>query len=91
MPRWKGCAVIAARLMIVLAIAAARAHGRGSPHRLELTCGRQACMTIRSRRETVTVRHPFRIRSMERFLPAGAVGSIDLANTEAKDASVADN
>jgi len=48
-------------------------------------------MTSRSRRETVTVRHPFRIRGMERVLPAGAVGSIDLANTEAKDASVADD
>jgi hypothetical protein len=29
-------------------------------------------MTIRSRRETVTSRHPFRIRSIERLLPAGA-------------------
>jgi len=29
-------------------------------------------MTIRSRRETVTFRHPFRIRSIERLLPAGA-------------------
>ena len=29
-------------------------------------------MTIRSRRETVTFRHPFRIRGIERMLPAGA-------------------
>ncbi len=29
-------------------------------------------MTIRSRRETVTFRHPFRIRGIERLLPAGA-------------------
>ena len=34
--------------------------------------GRQACMTIRSRRETVTFRHPFRIHGIERVLPAGA-------------------
>jgi len=29
-------------------------------------------MTIRSRRETVTFRHPFRIHGIERVLPAGA-------------------
>ena len=29
-------------------------------------------MTIRSRRETVTFRHSFRIRGVERLLPAGA-------------------
>jgi hypothetical protein len=29
-------------------------------------------MTIRSRRETVTFTHPFRIRGIERLLPAGA-------------------
>jgi len=28
-------------------------------------------MTIRSRRETVTFRHPFRIHGIERMLPAG--------------------
>jgi hypothetical protein len=28
-------------------------------------------MTIRSRLETVTFRHPFRIRGIERVLPAG--------------------
>jgi hypothetical protein len=33
---------------------------------------RQACMTIRSRRETVTFKHPFRIHGIERVLPAGA-------------------
>ncbi|MGY8637051.1 hypothetical protein RAD15_31735 [Bradyrhizobium sp. 14AA] len=29
-------------------------------------------MTIRSRREVVTFNHPFRIRSIDRLLPAGA-------------------
>lgn len=29
-------------------------------------------MTIRSRRETVTFRHPFRIHGIDRLLPAGA-------------------
>jgi hypothetical protein len=29
-------------------------------------------MTIRSRRETVTFRHPFRIRGVDRLLPPGA-------------------
>ena len=85
-------------------------------------------MTIRSRRETVTFKHPFRIRGIERVLPAGAyevvtdeetiegltfsayrriatmitvpgetgcgtmemlsIGSIDLANAQAADASI---
>jgi len=95
------------------------------------TCERQACMTIRSRRETVTFMHPFRIRGVERMLPAGAyevvtdeeaiegltfaayrrvatmitvpaegprgtmemlsIGSVDLANAQAADASVAND
>ena len=29
-------------------------------------------MTMRSRRETITFRHPFRIRGVDRLLPAGA-------------------
>jgi hypothetical protein len=29
-------------------------------------------MTIRSRRETITFKHPFHIRGLERELPAGA-------------------
>jgi hypothetical protein len=29
-------------------------------------------MTIRSQRETVTFKHPFRIRGVDRLLPAGA-------------------
>jgi hypothetical protein len=33
---------------------------------------RKAVMTIRSRRETVTFRHPFQIRGVDRVLPAGA-------------------
>ena len=28
-------------------------------------------MTMRSRRETITFRHPFRIRGIDRLLPAG--------------------
>ena len=33
---------------------------------------RKAVMTIRSRRETVTFRHPFQIRGVDRILPAGS-------------------
>ena len=29
-------------------------------------------MTIRSRRETITFKHPFRIKGVDRMLPAGA-------------------
>jgi hypothetical protein len=32
----------------------------------------KAVMTIRSRRETVTFKHPFRIRGIDRLLPAGS-------------------
>jgi len=86
-------------------------------------------MTIRSRRETVTFRHPFQIRGIARILPAGAyevvtdeetidgltfaayrriatmitvpaegargtmevlsIGSVDLADAQAADASIA--
>src|SRR6201995_3418180 len=95
------------------------------------TCERQACMTIRSRREIVTFRRPFRIRNIERLLPAGAyevvtdeetiegltlpvyrriattiivpsqgtggamemlsIGTVDLANAQAADASIAND
>lgn len=88
-------------------------------------------MTIRSRRETVTFRHPFRVRGIARVLPAGAyevvtdeeriegltfatyrriatmitvpaegvngtmevlsIGSVDLANAQAADASIAND
>jgi hypothetical protein len=88
-------------------------------------------MTIRSRREIVTFRHPFRIRGIERVLPAGvyeivtdeetiegltfpayrriatmivvpaqgacgaletlSIGSVDLANAQAADASMAND
>jgi hypothetical protein len=51
-------------------------------------------MIICSRRESVTVRHPLRIHGMERACGAirvVSVGSIDLANTQAKNASVADD
>jgi hypothetical protein len=34
-------------------------------------CERQS-MTIRSRRETVTFKHPFRLRGVDRLLPAGS-------------------
>jgi hypothetical protein len=33
---------------------------------------RKAVMTIRLRRETVTFKHPFRIRGIDRLLPAGS-------------------
>ena len=33
-------------------------------------------MTVRSRREVVTFRHPFQIRGVDRMLPAGAYGVI---------------
>jgi hypothetical protein len=33
---------------------------------------RKAIMTIRSRRDTVTFKHPFRIRGIDRLLPAGS-------------------
>src|SRR6516164_10779211 len=33
---------------------------------------RKAIMTIRSRRETVTFKHAFRIRGIDRLLPAGS-------------------
>src|ERR1041384_4011855 len=33
---------------------------------------RQACMTIRSRREIITFKQPFRIRCIERLLPEGS-------------------
>ncbi|MCK1385795.1 hypothetical protein [Bradyrhizobium sp. 21] len=50
-------------------------------------------MTIRSRRETVTFRHPFRIRCVERISFAAyrriaTIGSVDLANAQAADASI---
>ena len=32
----------------------------------------RCCMTIRSRREAVIFKHPFRIRGIDRLLPAGA-------------------
>src|SRR3954463_12331285 len=58
----------------MLAIAAQEAHA--SPQlasvRGPLLCERQARMTIRSRRETITFKHPFHIRGLDRELPAGA-------------------
>src|ERR1700761_7464041 len=33
---------------------------------------RKVIMTIRSRRDTVTFKHPFRIRGIDRLLPAGS-------------------
>lgn len=95
------------------------------------TFERHACMTIRSRRETVTFRHPFRMRGIDRLFPAGvyevvtdeetiegltfaayrriattitvpaegaggtmemlSIGSVDLANAQAADASSAND
>jgi hypothetical protein len=57
---------------IVVAIAAQGAHaafGRRWPPAFR---ERQARMIFRSRRETVTFKHPFRIRGLDRLLPAGA-------------------
>lgn len=51
-------------------------------------------MTIRSRRETVTFRHPFRTHGIGRLLPAGAypvVRAPDLADAIASNASVAND
>ena len=33
-------------------------------------------MSVRSRRETITFQHPFRIRGVDRLLPSGAYGVI---------------
>jgi hypothetical protein len=37
-----------------------------------VVCKRQLPMTIRSRREVVTFKHPFQMRGIDRQLPAGA-------------------
>jgi hypothetical protein len=39
--------------------------------RRRAVCERQPGMTIRSRRETITFKHPFRIKGIDRLLPAG--------------------
>src|SRR5689334_13715643 len=44
---------------------------RCSGLRLQHSCERSARMTIRSRREFVTFKHPFSIGSIERLLPEG--------------------
>jgi hypothetical protein len=48
---------------------AKRAHVSRATAKCQL---RKAVMTLRSRRETVTFRHPFRIRGVDRLLPAGS-------------------
>ena len=55
-----------------MAIDRERAQGQCVARRARARPERQARMTIRSRRETVTFRHPFRIRGVDRLLPAGA-------------------
>jgi hypothetical protein len=40
-------------------------------HQVSVGPGKQVRMTIRSRREAVTFKHPFRIRGVDRLLPAG--------------------
>src|SRR4029077_14203746 len=40
--------------------------------RRRTVCERQPGMTMRSRRETITFQHPFRIRGIDRLLPSGA-------------------
>lgn len=42
------------------------------PHRRNAFHKKGRPMTVRSRREVVTFRHPFRIRGIDRQLPAGA-------------------
>ena len=39
--------------------------------RRRAVCERQPGMTIRSRREIITFKHPFRIKGIDRLLPAG--------------------
>lgn len=51
---------------------------------------RQAFMTIRPRRETVLFAHRFRIRSVERLLPAGACAPVTNGNIVTKEDVVAD-
>jgi hypothetical protein len=41
-------------------------------HRRRTVCERQPGMAMRSRRETITFKHPFRIKGIDRLLPAGA-------------------
>jgi hypothetical protein len=48
-----------------------RAHARQSS-RSGAVCGERLAMTTRSRRETINFAHPFRIRGIDRSLPAGA-------------------
>jgi hypothetical protein len=40
--------------------------------RRQPVCERYLSMTMRSRRETITFKHPFRIEGVDRLLPAGA-------------------
>jgi hypothetical protein len=52
-----------------------RAHGSFDAQQSNLSgavCGAGLAMTTRSRRETVTFQHPFRIKGVDRSLPAGA-------------------
>ena len=39
---------------------------------MRVPCSAYFGMTIRSRRETITFQHPFRIRGIDRLLPPGA-------------------
>src|ERR1700751_556136 len=51
-----------------------RAHGPADAQqssRSKAVCGAGLAMTIRSRRETLTFQHPFRIKGIDRSLPAG--------------------
>src|ERR1700685_2946311 len=43
-----------------------------SRRRYGIVCERRPGMTMRSRRETVTFKHPFRLKGIDRLLPAGA-------------------
>src|SRR6202007_3410698 len=51
---------------------AERAHGHTNARsRRRGPSAKGGIMTVRSRREVVTFRHPFRIRGVDRLLPAG--------------------
>jgi hypothetical protein len=64
-----GSAAVASQVGESVANSAKRAHACSAAAKRRL---RKAVMTIRSRRETVTFKHPFRLRGVDRLLPAGS-------------------
>src|SRR5258708_35500516 len=53
--------------------------------RRRTVCERQPGMTMRSRRETITFKHPFRIKGIDRLLPAGATETWGMMNRRADE------